>query len=227
MKAKIRLQLILFVCAVLLLVLNGESCNARGGTFVIEPKQELITDVNLSVGNGTSSTVVGHLSVTNASIDFWITSPSKVVLLNDSNITNTTFTFDAKENGNYTMHLRNTYLTQNVTVELNYGVNVEVRLTADIGINFGVSSGSIHVVGPPPPQPPDDPPHLDNPYGRYLNFLTASKIIRTIRENLQNTPIRGALATVTCIIVAIGLGIVEQHQPSLKKYGKATPLRKI
>jgi hypothetical protein len=219
MSAKIRLQLILFLCVVLLLVLKTQAVDASGDIFVIEPKQQAIEEVNLSTGAGVSSELVGDLFVTNGSIDFWITAPSGIVLVNESNIADSRFSFFAKENGSHTMHLSNSYLTQNVTVTLKYGVNMIVNLYSNINVGMDMRSEVAKVVVLPPLPEIDDPRILDNLYERYLNFLKSSEIMRTIKEGLQ-TPVRGMFAAVSCIIVAVGLGIVEQHQLPLKKHLK-------
>lgn len=90
-----------------------------------------------SVGLGVSDEVVGNLSVSNGFIDFYITSPSGVVLLCYNHTVFNTFSFTAEEKGVFVFHLANTYQTENVEVILNYGVNFKVVLQEQI--NFGVN----------------------------------------------------------------------------------------
>lgn len=217
MSKRINCKLILSSVIVLLLTLGTQAASARGGIFVVEPKREVVEEVNLSAGAGVSSEVVGDLSVTNGSIDFWITSPSGVILLYDKKIANSSFSFVAKENGNYTMHLSNSYLTQNVTVTLNYGINMNI--TAVVNINVGMSTGVATVVAPPPlwPDIEDPRPNLDNLYERYLNFLKTPEILRILREGLEDMPIQEVLPAVSCSILAVGLGIIAGRRKRLKR----------
>jgi hypothetical protein len=215
MSKRINYKLILSSVIVLLLTLSTQAVSASGGIFVVEPKREVVEEVNLSAGARVSSEVVGDLSVTNGSIDFWITSPSGVVLLYYKKIVNSSFSFVAKENGNYTMHLSNSYLTQNVTATLNYGVNMNITVVDNVGASTGVAT----VVAPPPlPSLPDieDPPNLDNRYERYLNFLKASEILRIIREGLEDMPIRELFLAVSCCMLAVGLEIIAGRRKRLK-----------
>ena len=196
----VRFRLIVLLNIVLLFVLVTQTASARGGIFVVEPKREVVEEVNLEV----SSEVVGDMSVSDGFIDFWIASPSGIVLLCDHNIANRSFSFVAEENGNYTMHLSNTNLTQSVIVELKYSVNV--RITVGANINFGASAGVATVVAPPPP-PPDinDRPNLDNPYEKYLNLLKGSEILRTVRDCGTCLPIYNMALVMGCIALAARL----------------------
>jgi hypothetical protein len=218
MSARINCKLILFSVIVLLLALGTQAASARGGIFVVEPKREVVEEINLSAGAGVSSEVVGDLSVTNGSIDFWITSPSGVVVLYDHKIANNSFGFVAKENGNYTMHMSNTYLTQNVTVTLNYGINMNIIAVANLNVGTSASVGVARVVAPPPPPPGvDDPrPNLDDLYERYLNLLEGSKILRILGEGLEYMPVSEMLLAVTCSVLAVGLGMIAKRRRRLK-----------
>ena len=218
MSTKINCKLILFFVIVLLLALGVQVVSARGGIFVVEPKREAVEEVNLGAGADVSSEVVGDLSVTNGSIDFWITSPSGVVVLYDYKITNSSFSFVAKENGNYTMHMSNEYLMQNLTVTLNYGINMNITAVANINFGASASAGVIRIVAPPPPPPSvDDPrPNLDNLYKRYLNLLKGSEILRILREGWEYMPISKMLLVVSGSILAVGLGITARRRKRLK-----------
>jgi hypothetical protein len=197
----VRLRLIVLLNIVVLFALVTQSASARGSIFVVKPKQVVVEEVNLEV----SSEVVGDLSVGNGIIDFWVASPSGVVLFCDQKIANKSFSFVAKENGSYTMHLSNTYLTQSVTVTLNYGINMNITVAANI--NVGASAGVARVVGPPPPLPSiDDPrPNLDNLYERYLNLLKGSVLLRTVRDCGTYFPIHNMALVMGCIALAAGL----------------------
>jgi hypothetical protein len=150
--------------------------------------------------------------VINGSIVFWVTDPSGVIVSNDSNITNTTFSFAAEENGTYTMHLRNPYLTQNVTVALNYNVNWEF-IFADVSR----AASNIAIVKVFQPLQSPLPDHPDPDLETYLIFPETSEISEMIQKGLVYMPIQEMFAAIGCIIVVVGLGIVEQHRVFLKK----------
>jgi hypothetical protein len=157
--------------------------NARGGTFLIQPKQEIVEEVD-PFGNIPPFGVAGRISAS-SSIDFYVTSPSGGKLLSYIATNDTNFSFTEQENGTYEIHLANTHSTGNVTVVLTYGLVFET--TSSLNINVGLTSQSSTVTPAPPLPPPDSPDSPDkyDPYANYLNFLKASQILRDSNENLQ------------------------------------------
>jgi hypothetical protein len=128
----------------LLVVLSAVSligaAYARGGVFVIEPTKEIIDSVELMVSDSTSANVCGSLSVVDGFVDFYVTSPSGVILLCYNRTALNRFNFTATENGTYVLHLRNTSPTNNVTATLNYGVNWQITLREETHLTWHVAS---------------------------------------------------------------------------------------
>jgi len=105
--------------------------SARGGVFVIEPMQEKTETVELTVSENTSADVCGDVSI-DGFIDFYVTSPSEVIMLCCNKTAFIHFKFSAEENGTYVLHLANAWSKNNVTATLNYGVNFEITLQETI-----------------------------------------------------------------------------------------------
>jgi hypothetical protein len=141
---------ILLSITFLLASLCVASVQGRGGTFVVEPARGVTDSVELNV----SDSALGDISVNNGPIDFYVTSPSELVILCYNDTAFTSFNFTAEEEGTYTMHLANTNQAGNVTVLLSYGVNLS--RAAQVGINFGTSTGIAVVRASPIPIVPFD-----------------------------------------------------------------------
>jgi len=124
---------------------------ARGGVFVVEPTKEMIDSVELVVSDSTSANVCGNLSVVDGFVDFYVTSPSGVILLCYNRTALNSFNFTAMENGTYVLHLRNTSRTNNVTATLNYGVNWQVVLHGEINLTWHTASVWQATVASPTP----------------------------------------------------------------------------
>jgi hypothetical protein len=203
----VRLGLILLLTTVLLLALGISTAKARGGVFIVKPTQEVIEDVNLEV----SDEVFGNLSVSDGFIDFYVTNPSGATVQSFHYIANTSFSFVADENGTYSMHLNNTYQTCDVTVTLHYSVLFKV--VSQVNMNVGFSTGVAKVVPrPQPPPEPDKPDELDDLYEKYLNFLKASEILRTVRDCWRYLPIRNVTLAMSCIALAVELIEIGRHR---------------
>jgi hypothetical protein len=137
----------------ILLVVNifVGTVNARGGVFVIEPTKEIIDSVELAVSDNTSANVCGNLSVVDGFVDFYVTSPSGVVLLCYNRTALNSFNFTAVENGTYVLHLRNTLSASNVTATLNYGVNWQIALHGEIHLTWHTVAVWEMTIGSPTP----------------------------------------------------------------------------
>ena len=109
---------------------------ARGRIFIVKPMQEMIENVDVVVSNKTFVNVCGNISVAKGFIDFYITSPSRSIILYYNRTSFNWFNFSATENGTYTLHLANNELENDVIVTLNYGVNFEVVLQATINLTW-------------------------------------------------------------------------------------------
>jgi len=109
-----------------------DNVKARGGVFVVEPMQEIIQTLELTVSDRTSAEICGNFSAIDGFIDFYVVSPSGIVLLCHNKTAFDRFNFTALENGTYVMHLANKFSEKNVTATLNYGVNWEISLQAYI-----------------------------------------------------------------------------------------------
>jgi len=125
-------ELMFFLLAVFLVGSFIGNVSARGDVFVVDPTQEVIETIELAVSDMTSADVCGNFSVIDGFIDFYVTSPSGIVLLCYNKTAFNRFNFAAVENGTYVMHLANTWSTNNVTVTLNYGANWQMTLQAEI-----------------------------------------------------------------------------------------------
>jgi len=159
---------------VLLTVLLGISflgkVHARGGVFLIEPMQEVIDSIELTVSEKTSANISGNILVADGIIDFYVTSPSGIVILCYNKTASNRFDFAAKENGTYVMHLANTWSTNNVTATLDYGVNW--KITLQVAMTFHATSNTVvatetALVGP-------------SPINNIIEILKAISLIATI-----------------------------------------------
>jgi hypothetical protein len=144
--------------------------DARGGVFLIEPKQEVIDSIELTVSDKTSANVAGSMSVANGSIDFYVTSPSGIVLFCYNNTDFEKFNFTALENGTFVMHLLNTQLTNNVTATLDYGVNWKITLQA--AMTFHATSNTVVTTETALVEP--------SPINNIIEILKAISLIATI-----------------------------------------------
>jgi hypothetical protein len=189
-------QKLLVLFAIFLVGCFINNVNARGGAFVIEPMQVVTEGVELKAADKVS----GNLSVSNGFIDFYITSPSGDVLIGDNKTVFDSFKFTAKENGNYTFHFINSLSEKTVTVILSYGITFTV--SCEIGMNFGLSTGVARVVAPPLPLDSPDP-SLDDPYAKYLNFLRAHEILKTVRNLWKYMPLQNGVLILSCTVLAI------------------------
>jgi hypothetical protein len=110
--------------------------NASGGVFVIEPAQEVIDTIKLTVSKNVSVNVCGSVSVIDGFIDFYVTSPSGIVLFYRNGTASDSFNFTVVENGTYVFHLRNTFSANNVTTTLDYGVNKQFSCYGEIPLTW-------------------------------------------------------------------------------------------
>lgn len=202
MRKTTKLHLILLPVLVLMLVFCVSVAEARGGSFVIEPMQEAVENVNL----GVSDQVFGNLSVRDGYVDLFITNPSGTTVQGFHNISSINFNFVANESGTYSMRLNNTYQVYDVTVELKHSVSMTVN--AQVGVNVGISSGFIQVM-PPPTRPlePDDNEPTDYLIKPYLNFLRAADILKTVTNARTILPIRN-VALMSIIASIAGLTVI-------------------
>jgi len=191
-------RLILSSIAVLLCSFLISAVSGRGGVFVIESTQEVIENVEL----GVSDKVSGNLSVSNGFVDFYIKSPSGIVLLCYNKTAFDIFNFTAEEDGNYSMHLANTHQTENVSVTLNYSVAVKVDLYAGVNVDYSVGTATV-ISTPPPIEHPD--PEIDDLHRKYLNFLKAHEILRILRGVRKYVPLQNSLLVLGCIALATAL----------------------
>jgi len=115
--------------------------NARGEAFVIEPSKEVIEKVELKVPDE----VVGNVTVSNGSIDFYITNPSGTILFYSNETAFESFKFTAKQNGTYIMHLLNP-TQENVTATLNYGINFFIILQETITMTSSLGTAVVTTI---------------------------------------------------------------------------------
>ena len=121
------------------------SVNARGGSFIVAPWNEVTEKVQL----GVTDKVFGNVSVSNGFIDFFVTNPSNNLLFYGNKTSLETFNFTADEKGIYVMHIVNNYQTENVNVTLSYALSITIVLTASVTLSTTVSATTISAIVSP------------------------------------------------------------------------------
>ncbi|MDH5266326.1 MAG: emp24/gp25L/p24 family protein [Candidatus Bathyarchaeota archaeon] len=107
--------------------------------------------VELTVSDKTSADVSGNVSIVDGFVDFYVTSPSGIVLLCYNKTAFDKFSFTAVENGTYVIHLANRFSTNNITATLNYGVNFEITLHVKIPLTWHtISVWQVTLTSSPP-----------------------------------------------------------------------------
>jgi hypothetical protein len=227
---KRRLLTVLFTATVFMLVFFvGDAKASRNRVFVIDPKQEAAEYVNLW-GSGNASGVlsvalgpiedsegmnvkeylraVRSLSVGSGRIDFLIRDPDGVIVQEFLNVSTTPFSFTANKTGNYSLCMEN-FGASNVTVELNYGIELEFFGTATLNVS---TSASMPQIIPPTifHQPPSDGEDDDGEsylVKPYLNFQGATPTLEMIESAISFLPVR-VLDLENCTTIALALAIV-------------------
>jgi hypothetical protein len=206
--------LLLLVVAVMLSFVIGTGEAGHGSVLVLEPAQEVTERISLTV----SSEVYGNLSTDNGSIDFWVTGPSDDTLICHYGIENCSFKLVAEQDGNYTMHMNNTYQMQNVITKLEYSVNRVFVFQGNVGLNFNVDSTTQIPQPPPPPTLPD----VDDPRGNsedfyrpYLNFQRSSQILATLESFLKHMPMSNLVPIVYFLALIVVLKEIEKRPKPL------------
>lgn len=146
----IKLKPMFFFLVVFLTISFIGSVNGRGSVFIIEHMQEITESIEFTVSDMTSADVSGNVSVASGSIDFYVTSPSGIVLLYYNKTAFSRFNFAVKENGTYVMHLVNTWSTNNVTTTLYYGVNWKITLQESVDVDSSMHTQTQWLTIPAP-----------------------------------------------------------------------------
>jgi hypothetical protein len=197
-----------FFVFVLAAVLSIPCASAKGGVFVIPPKQEVIEDINATITQTLSMSVAGNVSA-NDTINLYILSPAHTELLCCNTINQTEFNFEPKENGTYQIHLVNTHSDEMVTAALSCGFNYQLISIAKLQLNSQAGASIISTQPISPPNPDDPRDYLENLYAKFLNFLKSSEILRSLEENLQEmSPINDGAA---CLVEMFVFGMVIMH----------------
>jgi hypothetical protein len=173
------------------------TAKARDESFVIQPKQEAVEYVNLA-GSGNAS---GNLSASQGQIDFFIRDPNGIIIQEFLNVSTTPFSFVADKKGNYSMCMDSNYEAFNVTVILDYTVELRADPSASIGVS---SSGTAHVysVMRPPFLNLQDDEGSDYVIGPYRAFQDATQMLRVIDSGSAFLPFRGVNLT-GCIVASV------------------------
>lgn len=185
---------ILLAIAVFMLVSFIGIAKASGNViFVIGPKQEAVEHVNLW-GSGRAS---GNLSVSSGQIDFFVRDPDGIIVQEFLNISTTSFSFVADKNGNYSLCMDNIYEAFNVTVELNYGVELTFYGSSTIGISTSASMST--QISPtfvrPHPLNLEDDEGSDYVITPYRIFQGATQMLEAINSGGVFLPFRGVNLT--------------------------------
>ena len=217
---KIKLCPILLLIVILMFAFFVGNVKASGTkVFVIAPNQEVVEYVNLW-GSGNAS---GVLSVTTwnrievsedmtaqeyiraerrqsvgfCRIDFLIKDPDGVVIQKFLNVSTTPFSFTANKPGNYSLWMVNTYEAFNVSVELDYGIELVFYATETLGIS---SSASMSTQIAPTivyftPHNPEDDEGSDYVVGLYLTMQGAGRMLGIINSGSSLLPLRSVNLT--------------------------------
>jgi len=169
----LRPTLVLFAITITLVSFIGP-VSARGGEFFIEPLREVTESVELTE----SDEVIGNVSVSNGFIDFYVTSPSGVVLLCWNQTAFDTFSFVAKEDGLFIIHLANTHQAENVEVTLNYNIHFKIVLQQNISVGFSLGTASVVGSMIPPTTPMID-------WISFLEALSAMTGLASLAEAIR------------------------------------------
>jgi len=196
-----RILLYLLILSVLILLTIGIA-TARTHEFIIQPKREVTVDTPILTP---PDSVSGNMTVKGGVVDFYVASPTGIVVLCYNQTDNSVFGFTVSESGNYTFHFVNTLSAENMTAVLNYEIKFVQQLETNTDV--GASAGRVIVGNPQPISPPPDSPEelesiREETFREHLSFVETRKIVNTIRDIWTNMPLRP-------IIEAIGiLGII-------------------
>jgi len=108
------------VLLLLLLQAMIGTVHATNSTFIIEPSTEVTQNVE---SNLNYQSIAGNVSIIGGTVDFYVTDPSGLTVLQYSNISIKEFSMDITQNGTYIIHLASRMSTVNVTATLYYGSN--------------------------------------------------------------------------------------------------------
>jgi hypothetical protein len=224
---KTRLSSVILPIVVFILAFLVGTAKARGGSFVIGLKQEAFEYVNL-YGSGNAT---GNLSVENGTIDFLVRDPDGIIVQEFLNVSTASFSFTADKNGNYSMCMDNNYEAFNVTVELDYGIEVAWTINEGIGIS---SSSFPSEIGPPIARPPpdrsEDDSESDYVIGPYLTFQRAAQTLGVIDRGIVFLPFRSlnlttyAFASATALVLAASIVFcADKRRLNLRRNKMLTP----
>lgn len=131
----------MIIAGFLLAMLLIYPVNARGGVFVIEQMKEAVEVLpSLKVVDSAA----GNLSA-DGFIDFYALSPNGTMLLCYNRTDFAEFRFSPDIEGISTLHIANRYESRNVTVTLQYGINVVIILTASISTSFQMPTPKVTI----------------------------------------------------------------------------------
>lgn len=146
MKAKIKIYAIMCILTFCVFSFAICSVDATSRTFIISPMQEVVEIKELNL----PGRVCGNIFAQNGTIDFYVTNPSKNVILCYNQIENADFNFTRSEKGDYTMHLVNSVSPTDTTVQLSYSVDYRFEILENVSFRAESSVGTASVVGPAP-----------------------------------------------------------------------------
>ena len=135
----------------LLLLALAATARASSNVFTIEPSKEANQAVECPIG---VQSFAGNVSVSDGNIDFFVVDPSGAVLLRYDYISYHDFNVTTIQNGTYVIHLFNRWSANNVTVELFYGRNFLVTLTAEMRVTWNSVSTFTTILVPSVPSNP-------------------------------------------------------------------------
>lgn len=176
-EVNLRRKTILLLAFLISIFLTIGSVRATFYEFNIQPKQEITVNTQSLSPPGN---ITGNVTVKNGLVDFYVSYPSGKTMFCHNQTKDCTFDLTISETGNYTFHFVNSFSAENVTVVLNYTINLKVSL--QVNYDVGASVGTVTVVAPLPPPPRQLRPKLDDLYTRYGNFQKAKTIYQMINN---------------------------------------------
>ncbi len=160
--------------SILLLAVFTCPVNARGGVFVIQPHQEAIESLPNYFDNSADN-AAGNVS-SDGFIDFYILSPNGTILQCYNRTAFVEFKVSPNTEGICTLHMANNYESRNVTVNLQYGINLFIYASVS-------TSSFITTI----PEQPFDWSSVVALIKSIIGFLSALEIINKAKGWIRNS----------------------------------------
>jgi hypothetical protein len=175
-------KILLIFASILLLAVFACPVNARGGVFVIQPHQEAIESLPNYFDNSADN-AAGNVS-SDGFIDFYILSPNGTILQCYNRTAFVEFKVFPNTEGICTLHMANNYESSNVTVNLQYGINLFIYAKETITCTSSVSTSSFIATIP---EQPFDWSTVVALIKSIIGFLSALEIVNKAKGWIRNS----------------------------------------